>query len=450
MMVSALARALPFVLAISSSVRPVQADPSVLATLQGGVVEGVVYDSTQARPLSGARVFLWNTQMFATADVHGVFRIEDVPPGDYDLVFFHPRLTALGVSSGRTPVTVQEGDRVSISLTTPSMPTIMGLLCMAEDPLGERGRAVGYVGDASTGVAFPGAQVIVEWRENTALGPVHQSAQGEADSEGWYSLCSLPPDTEIEGRAFFLGKETHPRRFSLDAGVPARIDFTMGSVRPGRITGHLIDAQTGHAIPDAEVLLVDTEFRTVTDGNGQFELHEIPPGPYALKANHIAYENRAEGISIEPGADLRIRMDLATEPIPLDPIEVIVRSEGEIRAEMVGGRLISPAEVEEVRARSTDMGDLLTHENVPGLFVVRDGTRVCVGFRRGQVTMGMRGECVPAQVYINDVPTSDPSIALNLAAEVVDRIIVVPPVEAGVMFKVGSSTGVIMVYTRTR
>lgn len=452
MIVPAMAKGLPLLLALASSAAAVQSQQGspVLAGLQGGVIDGVVYDSTLAKPLDGARVFLWNTQMFATANEHGVFRIEDVPAGDYDLVFFHPRLTSLGVSSGRTPVHVGEGDRVSVSLATPSMPTIMSLLCLVDDPLGERGRALGYVGDASTGVPFPGAQVILRWDEETPEGVLPRSAQGTSDSEGWYSICSLPPNTEIVGRAYFLGKETHQQTFRLAGGIPARIDFTLGRVSPGSVTGQLLDAESGHAIADAEVVLIDTEFHAITDERGRFELEDIPPGPYALTARHIAYGRRSEGISIEPGKDLRVRMDLSTEPIELPPIEVTVRSEGEIKAMAVGGRLITRAEIEEVRARSTDMGDLLSHENVPGLFVVRGGTHVCVGFRRGQVTMTGRSDCMPAQVYINEVPTSDPSIALNLPAEVVDRIIIVPPVEAGVMFKVGSSAGVIMVYTRSR
>ena len=254
---------------------------------------------------------------------------------------------------------------------------------------------------------------------------------------------------EIEGRAYFFGQETREQRFQLAMGRPARIDYTLGTVNPGAISGVIRDATTRQGISDVEVRLVNTEYRGITDGTGHFRIREVPPGAYAMNVRHLAYGERNDPISVEDGKEMQVELDMSTEPIELDPIVVSVRSEGEIQAMAVGGRLISPAEIEAVRARSTDMGDLLAHENVPGLFMVRSGPQVCVGFRRGQVTMQGRG-CLPAEVYINDIPASDPTIALNLPAEVIDRIIVVPPVEAGVMFKVGSAAGVILVYTRSR
>ena len=447
---SALTKAVFTALALGMNAEPIQAEIPVMASPQGGLIEGTVYDSTRAQPLSGARVFLWNTQKFATADADGAFRIEDVAPGDYDVVFFHPRLTSLGVSSGRTPIHIGEGHRLTLVLSTPSRPTIMSLLCEVEDPARERGRAIGYVGDASTGVPLPGARVILTWREDDADGRHTGSAQALADSEGWYSLCTLPPAVEIEGRAYFFGQETNQRRFTLARGAPGRVDFTMGTVVPGVILGVLRDAETNRPIADAEVLLVDTDFRTVTDDNGRFTLEEVPPGPYALVASHLAYGRRADPINVEAGLDVRVEVEMATRPIELAPLVVTVRSEAEKQALAVGGRLLSREMVDEVRAQAVDVGDLLNRSNFAGIVRVPTPNGVCVGFRRGQVTMQRAGGCQPAEVYINDVPASSPIIAMNLAPEFIDRIILVPPIEAGVQFGGDSAAGVILIYTRSR
>ena len=437
-------------LALSLSAAGVQGDVGNLASFQEGVIEGVVYDSTMAKPLADARVFLWNTQKFATADTDGAFRIEDVAAGDYDVVFFHPRLTSLGVSSGRTPVHVGDGDRIMLALSTPSRPTIMSLLCEVEDPARERGRAIGFVGDASTGVPLPGARVILTWQENDAQGRHTGSAQAMADAEGWYSLCTLPPGVEIEGRAYFFGQETHERTFTLAQGAAGRVDFTMGTLVPGAVAGVLRDAETHRPIQGVEILLADSEFQTVTDDDGRFALEDVPPGPYALVASHLAYGRRADPINVESGLDLRVEMEMATRPIELGPLVVTVRSEAEKQAMAVGGRLLSREMVDEVRAQAVDVGDLLNRTNFAGIVRVPTPTGVCVGFRRGQVSMQRAGGCQPAEVYINDVPASSPIVAMNLAPEFIDRIILVPPLEAGVQFGADSAAGVILIYTRSR
>lgn len=52
-----------------------------------GAVTGVVVDAAQGRPLPGANVRLRGTSTGTTTDVNGRYRIEDLEPGRYDLVF---------------------------------------------------------------------------------------------------------------------------------------------------------------------------------------------------------------------------------------------------------------------------------------------------------------------------------------------------------------------------
>lgn len=451
MLGSAVARVILLVVALAASgPAAVRANNPTPPLPQGGVVEGLVYDSTASQPLAGARVFLWNTSMFATTDDAGRFAIEDVPPGDYSLVFFHPRLTSLGVSSGRTPVTVDDDDRVSVALSTPSMMTILSLLCELEDPGQQAGRAIGYVGDASTGVPLPGAQVLLTWMEEGPDGAEHlATAQARTDADGWYSICTLPAGLDVQGTAYFFGQKTNSRSFQLPNGLPARVDFALGTLRGGSVTGFLRDADSNRPIPDAEVTLTGADLSVITDSRGQFRIDDVPPGSYDLETTHLAYGDRSDLLEVGPGQDIQVELELATEPIELDPMVVSVKSGEEVQAMAVGGRLISRAQIDEVRARSQDIGDMLRQTNTPGVVVSRGGPTVCVGFRRGQVTM-QRRECTPAQVYINDVPTSDPTVAMNLNPEVIDRVILVPPVEAGVLYSTGSSAGVILIYTRAR
>jgi hypothetical protein len=450
MLRSVAARAILVLLALGAGGSSLRGQNPVVAHVGGGAIEGLVYDSTSSGPLSEARVFLWNTSLFATTDSVGHFSIVDVPAGEHSLVFFHPRLTSLGVSSGRTPVRVAESDHVSVALATPSMLTIRSLLCELEDPGQASGRAIGYVGDASTGIPLQGANVLLTWSEDTPEGSRTATRQATVDTDGWYSFCSLPAGVEIDGVAYFYGQETNKLSFRLPLDAPARLDYRLGEARPGSVAGVLRDADTEGAISEAEITLAGSDLVTVTDAKGRFLIEDVPPGTYELQTQHLAYGRRADALQIAPGRDLHIEVEMATRPIELAPIRVTVQSKAEAQALAVGGRLVSRQVIDEVRSRSQDMGDLLTHANTPGLVVHRGGPNVCVGFRRGQVTMQRGGGCQPAQVYINDVPTSDPMIAMNLAPEVIDRVILVSPVEAGVLYGRSSAAGVILVYTRSR
>ena len=76
--------------------------PAAPAPVPNGIIVGYIFDSTVTRPLAEA-----NIQIVTKADVthgrsfsvlsdsSGFFRVTDVPPGEYLLTFFHPRLDEL-------------------------------------------------------------------------------------------------------------------------------------------------------------------------------------------------------------------------------------------------------------------------------------------------------------------------------------------------------------------
>ncbi|RZK15231.1 MAG: carboxypeptidase-like regulatory domain-containing protein, partial [Hymenobacter sp.] len=59
---------------------------ALAAQAQGGRITGVVQDSVTHEPLSFSSVFLANTTLGATTNENGVFTLERVPKGSYDIV----------------------------------------------------------------------------------------------------------------------------------------------------------------------------------------------------------------------------------------------------------------------------------------------------------------------------------------------------------------------------
>ena len=441
--------ALLLVLADVRSLPARQDRPDASTAIQGAVIHGTVHDSIRSGPLEGTTVLVWDTDISAITDAAGRYQLSDVPPGTHSVVFFHPRLAALGVSSGTRDVTVASDDRIRLDLATPSMPTILSLFCESERPSRATSSAVGFVGDAATGVPLPGSTVVLTWRGDSQSG--HQSgvAEATANGEGWYSLCSLPTGTLLTGQAHFLGRETRRREFRLLEGVAARVDFLLGAASPATVSGVLRDAETSERIEGAEIRLSGFERPVITDARGRFEFAEVPAGRHTLSVSHIVYGAREDPLEVLDGQELDIEVQLSTRVIELAPLVVTVRSQAEAQAVTLGGRLISRSDVDQIRTRVRDAADILDSQNISGLFLRRTATGVCVGFRRGQVRISFT-DCVPAEVYIDNARAADPTVALGMSPEAVDRIVVVPPVEAGVLFGAGSSSGVIMVFTRSR
>ncbi len=95
------------------------------ASAQSGIVFGTVYDSIANEPLPDAAVFLWETPYSAETDSQGRFRIEDVPAGDYSILFFHTRLGERGISTGSRAIPVRAGVDQQLDLGTPSLATLV-------------------------------------------------------------------------------------------------------------------------------------------------------------------------------------------------------------------------------------------------------------------------------------------------------------------------------------
>jgi len=52
-------------------------------------------------------------------------------------------------------------------------------------------------------------------------------------------------------------------------------------------------------------------------------------------------------------------------------------------------------------------------------------------------------------VFINGSRSSDPYAAFTIPLEMIDRMVLYRPVEAGVLFGLGSANGVLQIFTRS-
>lgn len=409
-----------------------------------GVVVGIVVDSTAMRPLADAAVFLWGTPHQAVTDSLGLFAIPDVPAGDYSAVFFHERLGELGISPGPVGVTVVPRDSVEVVLGTPSAYTLIATEC-AFDP-DAQGVAVGRALDGESGLPLPNVRVHLDWSDDGDEAAGRKDVRTDAD--GWFAVCDLPLERVVVVTAEFLDRMTLRRELEIGS-TPSFVDLEMVELELTDIEGRLVDSETGEGVPDATVALRGTGFRTVSRSDGRFEFRQVLPGRYTLEAEHLAYGPRSDPIDLGSGLKLRLEVQVAQRAIELPPITVTVEAEN-LRDRAMGGTVLPGARLDEVRDHSRDLGDLLLNSNVRGVIVNRQGATPCVGFLTGQVRIMFRAGCVPAIVFVDNVRVADPRQAFEIPANVIDRIVLYRPIEAGNLFGLGGGNGVVMVFTKSR
>lgn len=416
------------------------------AGAQVGVVTGVVYDSIRGRPLPDAAVFLWNTPHRTESDASGRFSITDVPPGPYSVLFFHTSLGELGVSPGSVAVDVQAGTQHEIALAIPSRATLVRTDCLLEDRPAGAGAVAGLVLDADSDVSLGGATVTLSWHDEVP-GPVRQET-ARTDPEGWFRSCAVPSGVPVLVTASYYGRTNARREITVDDGGFTEATVPLFDYRPSRVSGRLVDRESGAPVQGAETWLRGTDRRALSDGNGNFTLDDVQPGTYMLMTDHLAYGTRMDTLDVPDGRRLSVEMLLDTRPIEIAPITVTTESTPVEMARARGGIVITREQIASVTQRSRDASDVIRSLHVPGIIVRHqsNGT-ICVGYITGQVKMNQTG-CVAMMIYINDVRATDADLALRLDPESIDRMLIYKPVDAGSLFGLGGGNGVWMIYTK--
>lgn len=415
------------------------------AAQDSGAIQGTVVDSLTLEPLVDAAVVLWDTPYRTATDSAGAFRFEDVPAGDYSLLFFHGVLGQRGVSAGPRAVTVRPGETAAVSLGTPSMFTMVASECLHEAHPRGTGVVAGWVGDRESGMGLPGSSVVLSWNVDDAKAPERLSLQ--TDSRGWYAACDAPADVPITVSARFLSRTGLRREVRVEPGEMAEAGFLLGEYGPATIHGRLVDAASGEAVTEAEVWLRGTAFRGITAPNGRFEFDRVPPGTYMLMTKHLGYGTKMDTLEVPSGEAIQVEMLLDTRAIEIAPLTVTVES-APLTIRSMGGYAVERHEIEAVRARTRDLGDIMQALQVPGVIVDRTQGEMCIGYLTGQIRMMFRDNCTSMLIFIDNIRVANPDAAAQISPDAIERIVVYKPVEAGNLFGAGAANGVLAIFTR--
>jgi hypothetical protein len=230
---------------------------------------------------------------------------------------------------------------------------------------------------------------------------------------------------------------------------------TPASAQASEIRGRVMDRETGDAVQDATVILdgQDTVRVVVSDRRGLFSFNEVAGGEYQVRVRHLAYGEHVESVQLAADAVLALRVMISVQAIELDPLVVEAMSERE-RASRSRGTMIQEVnrgEIERAARTSQHLGDIL-RQTVPGLRVYDNnslpGSRVCIEFR-GRRSIRYANACQSPMLILDGVRMYDPpSLYSTIQPGSIERIEVIPPTEAGLLYGSESAFGVITIETK--
>lgn len=220
------------------------------------------------------------------------------------------------------------------------------------------------------------------------------------------------------------------------------------------VTGVVLDAGTLQGVPDVAVTVVGAGISAPSGADGRFVLPDVPAGAWTLTIGHIAYGIHEQRFSVEADRPLDLRILLSPEAVELEAVVVEVESR-QAQRERAQGFSLQVVDREQIVAAlgsSRHLGDLI-RQTVPGIRLRQAnnlvGTEVCLEFR-GASTLSLleTRACSHPLVYMDGVVVTDPTTLYGMVGlQMLQRIQVVPPAEAGARYGTGALYGVILIET---
>ena len=235
---------------------------------------------------------------------------------------------------------------------------------------------------------------------------------------------------------------------SLGSPVPAEAQFS-------DLRGRVLDREKGEGVPDATVLLEgsDTTFTALTDSRGLFDVRQMPSGAYRVTVQHLAYGEHVQTVTLADDALVALRILISRQAIELDPVVIEAMSQEELRNRSRGTMIqeVKRPEIERAARTSHHLGDIL-RQTVPGLRVYDSqyspGARVCIEFR-GRRSIRFANACQSPLLILDGVRMFDPPSLYNtIQPNSIQRIEVIPPAEAGLLYGSDSAFGVLVIETK--
>ncbi len=226
----------------------------------------------------------------------------------------------------------------------------------------------------------------------------------------------------------------------------------------GTVTGRVINAQSGRAVQNAQVLMAGLGRGTLTDAQGRYHLTGIPAGSYELEIQSIGYRSAQRSIVIRGDETTRADFQLEVSAVAMEELVVTGRAAGTARREI--GTAVVSIGVADLRDAPVENISQMLQARTPGLIVMPSGGKVGQGSQIVLRGAGSISQTNSPLIYVDGVrvdnasesalrtegPSSSGLDEINPLD--IERIEVVRGPSAATLYGTEASAGVIQIFTK--
>ena len=94
----------------------------------------------------------------------------------------------------------------------------------------------------------------------------------------------------------------------------------------GKITGIIVDKETGEPLAGANVIIQNTLFGASVDLEGQYTILDVPPGTYSVQISFVGYRTIImNDVRVVIDQTTRLNTEMETESLEMDAIIVVAQ-----------------------------------------------------------------------------------------------------------------------------
>lgn len=228
----------------------------------------------------------------------------------------------------------------------------------------------------------------------------------------------------------------------------------------GTVRGHLIDVTTRRPVDGAEVLVVGTDRRVLTDPSGRFEL-TVRAGEVDLRARRVGYATVTKRVIVAPAEEVTVDFELSQAAIGLDV--VVVTGAGAETEKRKLGNTVATIDANTLQSAPVlNISEALAARE-PGVSVLPSGGLAGEGARIRIRSIASLSQANEPIVYIDGVRVDrsggfgdyigtggggTPSRLDDINPDAIDHIEILKGAAAATLYGTEASAGVIQVFTK--
>jgi len=142
-----------------------------------------------------------------------------------------------------------------------------------------------------------------------------------------------------------------PKLYKIFLLVLFACSFTFSQT--GRISGKIIDQQTGEALIGANIIIVGTSLGAASDVNGEYLVSNLTAGQYSVKASYIGYQDMTvNNVGVTSGLTTRLNFDLQSTGFSTSEVVVVSQRPLIEKTSTNAIRRVGPEDLEQLGVKS--------------------------------------------------------------------------------------------------